>query len=156
MKLKVKSEFSLSMGLMVINHSNPYIHSTTVLYDSSGCNVLRQWSISLIPTYRVYQLYDSSSSFFNRPSAIVSVSSDARLHINPFHFLAHSAVCPQMSCTSSLSNNDIQTPEQVSVPCTTPYFNKDTLTPPSSSRSRLLQEAGPVVQYVSGPRCLSI
>ena len=31
LKLKVKSEFSLSMGLMVINHSNPYIHSTTVL-----------------------------------------------------------------------------------------------------------------------------
>ena len=33
LKLKVKSEFSLSMGLMVINHSNPYIHSTTVLCD---------------------------------------------------------------------------------------------------------------------------
>ena len=33
MKLKVKSEFSLSMGLMLINHSNPYIRSTTVLYD---------------------------------------------------------------------------------------------------------------------------
>ena len=31
LKLKVKSEFSLSMGLMVINHSNPYIHSTTVI-----------------------------------------------------------------------------------------------------------------------------
>ena len=34
LKLKVKSEFSLSMGLMVINHSNPYIHSTTVLCDN--------------------------------------------------------------------------------------------------------------------------
>ena len=33
LKLKVKSEFSLSMGLMVINHSNPYIHSSTVLCD---------------------------------------------------------------------------------------------------------------------------
>ena len=33
LKLKVKSEFSLSMGLMVINHSNPYIHSTTLLCD---------------------------------------------------------------------------------------------------------------------------
>ena len=32
-KLKVKSEFALSMGLMLINHSNPYIHSTTVLCD---------------------------------------------------------------------------------------------------------------------------
>ena len=27
---------------------------------SSVCNVLLQWSISLIPTYRVYRLYDSS------------------------------------------------------------------------------------------------
>ena len=26
---------------------------------SSVCNVLRQWNISLIPTYRVYQLYDN-------------------------------------------------------------------------------------------------
>ena len=37
LKLKVKSEFSLSMGLMVINHSNPYIHSTTVLCDKRRC-----------------------------------------------------------------------------------------------------------------------
>ena len=55
-----------------------------------------------------------------------------------------SAVCPQMSCTSCLSNNDIQTPDQVSVPCTTPYFHKDTLTPPSSSRSPSLEGGGPV------------
>ena len=33
LKLKVKSEFSLSMGLMLINHSNPYIHSTTLLRE---------------------------------------------------------------------------------------------------------------------------
>ena len=26
---------------------------------SSVCNVLRQWNISLIPTYRVYRLYDT-------------------------------------------------------------------------------------------------
>ena len=32
LKLKVKSDFSLSMGLMVINHSNPY--STTILCDN--------------------------------------------------------------------------------------------------------------------------
>ena len=55
-----------------------------------------------------------SSSFFSRPSV---VSSDARLHINPLHFLARSAVCLQMSCTSCLSNNNIQTPDQISVPC---------------------------------------
>ena len=29
LKLKVKSEYSLSIGLMLMNHSNPYIHSTT-------------------------------------------------------------------------------------------------------------------------------
>ena len=34
LKLKVKSEFPLSMGLMLNNHSNPYIHSTTILCDS--------------------------------------------------------------------------------------------------------------------------
>ena len=27
---------------------------------SSVCNVLRQWNISLIPTYRVYRLYDTA------------------------------------------------------------------------------------------------
>ena len=30
MKLKVKSEFSLSVGLMLINHSNPYLQSTVL------------------------------------------------------------------------------------------------------------------------------
>ena len=53
-------------------------------------------------------------------------------------------MCSKLSCTSCLSNNDIQTPDQVSVPCTTPYFHKDTLTTPSSSRSPPLEEAGPV------------
>ena len=31
LKLKVKSEYSLSMGLMLINHSNLYIHSIITL-----------------------------------------------------------------------------------------------------------------------------
>ena len=48
-----------------------------------------------------------------------------------------------MSFTSCLSNNDIQTPDQISVPCTTPYFHKDTLTPPSSSRSPPLEGRWP-------------
>ena len=47
-----------------------------------------------------------------------------------------------MSCTSCLSNDDIQTPDQISVPCTTPYFHKDTLTPPSSLRSPPLEGGG--------------
>ena len=29
---------------------------------SSVCNVLRQWNIPLIPTYRVYRLYDIEST----------------------------------------------------------------------------------------------
>ena len=83
------------------------------------------------------------------------VSSNAHLHINPLHFLARSAVCSQRSCTSCLSNNNIQTPDQVSVPCTTPYFHKDTLTPPFSSRSPPLEGDGPST-YAAGPRCISI
>ena len=43
LKLKVKSEFSLSMGLMLINHSNPYIHSTTVMCDSGCVAVVSDW-----------------------------------------------------------------------------------------------------------------
>ena len=35
LKLKVKSRFSLSMGLMLINRSNRYIHNTaTILCDT--------------------------------------------------------------------------------------------------------------------------
>ena len=30
---------------------------------SSVCNVLRQWNIPLIPTYRVYRLYDMGHCF---------------------------------------------------------------------------------------------
>ena len=32
---------------------------------SSVCNVLRQWNIPLIPTYRVYRLYDTSEFLTN-------------------------------------------------------------------------------------------
>ena len=31
---------------------------------SSVCNVLLQWSISLIPTYRVYRFYDNNVTNF--------------------------------------------------------------------------------------------
>ena len=31
--------------------------------NSSVCNVMRQWRIWLIPTYRVYRLYDRISVF---------------------------------------------------------------------------------------------
>ena len=35
LKLKVKSEFSLSMGLMVINHSNPYNTEINIVLEHS-------------------------------------------------------------------------------------------------------------------------
>ena len=34
-----------------------------------------------------------------------------------------------MSCMDCLSNNDILTPDEISVLCTTPYFHKCILTP---------------------------
>ena len=34
--------------------------SVPIARYSSVCNVLRQWRIWLIPTYRVYRLYDST------------------------------------------------------------------------------------------------
>ena len=34
---------------------------------SSVCNVLRQWSILLIPTYRVYRLYDNTTTTYLSP-----------------------------------------------------------------------------------------
>ena len=65
---------------------------------SPVCNVLRQWKTSLILTYRVYRLYDyrlyDSYSFLLQWTYRDSVlSSDARLHVHPIHFLARRAVC---------------------------------------------------------------
>ena len=59
---------------------------------SAICNVLRQWKTSLIPTL---ESTDSDSyililQWTYRDSV---VSSDARLHVNPIHFLARRAVC---------------------------------------------------------------
>ena len=85
---------------------------------------------------------DSLLYFFLFLSTLHSVyTRDCSYKSTPF-FIARSAVCSQMYCTFCLSN-DIQTPDQVNVPCTTPYFHKDTLTPPSSSRSLPLEGGGP-------------
>ena len=81
-----------------------------------------------------------SSSFSSSNSV---VSSNTRLHITPLHFLARIAVYSQMSCSSCLSNNDIQTTDQISVLCITPCFHKETLTPPSTSRSPSFEGGGP-------------
>ena len=43
-------------NMMVVFKMRDSVPSTSY---SSVCNILRQWSISLIPTYRVYRLYDS-------------------------------------------------------------------------------------------------
>ena len=46
-------------------------------------------SVSFIYAYRVYRLYDSYS--YSPVDSVVS--SDARLHVHPIHFLARRAVC---------------------------------------------------------------
>ena len=46
---------------------------------SSVCNVLRQWNISLIPTYRVYRLYDIEST---DSMTIDSMTTDSMIIIN--------------------------------------------------------------------------
>ena len=63
---------------------------------SPVCNVLRQWKTSLILTYRVYRLYlDSYSYSYSSPVTYRDsvLTSDARLHVHPIHFLARRAVC---------------------------------------------------------------
>ena len=47
---------------------------------SSVCNVLRQWNISLIPTYRVYRLYDIAKIW-----AIEQTRKLASLEISPLY-----------------------------------------------------------------------
>ena len=60
---------------------------------SPVCNVLRQWKTSLIPTYRVYRLSMILILILQWTYHDSVVSSDARLHLNPIHFLARRAVC---------------------------------------------------------------
>ena len=43
---------------------------------SSVCNVLRQWNISLIPTYRVYRLYDNKRHFWKKIKCNVGMMID--------------------------------------------------------------------------------
>ena len=48
-KLKIKYEFSLSMGLMLINHSIPYNHSTTILCDNqTNFSTKKECDVSLM------------------------------------------------------------------------------------------------------------
>ena len=105
--------------------------------------------------YKITIWHSSSSSFFSRPSAIVSyllmlvyIYKSA-----PFSAPFSSAQCSVL--TNVLYLLFIQTPDQISVPCTMPYFHMDTLTPPSSSRSPPLT-GGRSAQHVCGPRCISI
>ena len=87
-----------------------------------------------------------SSSFFSRPNAIVS-------YLLTLVYIYKSA--PFSSTQCSVPTNVFSVPPVyltpfrrhtkilISVPCTTPYFHKDTLTPPSSSRSTPLEGGGP-------------
>ena len=57
---------------------------------SSVCNVLRQWNIPLIPTYRVYRLYD----IFNFRIAILSESCIITYHAESIYRTLGKRVSP--------------------------------------------------------------
>ena len=59
---------------------------------SPVCNVLRQWKTSLILTYRVYRLKILILILLQWTYRDSDLSSDARLHVHPIHFLARRAV----------------------------------------------------------------
>ena len=50
---------------------------------SSVCNVLRQWNISLIPTYRVYRLYDRVYRLYDYYCAPSNIYFQSRLLWRP-------------------------------------------------------------------------
>ena len=57
---------------------------------SSVCNVLRQWNIPLIPTYRVYRLYDIMHTILlkrnNKTGTnIICFKSEATVHLFNFN-----------------------------------------------------------------------
>ena len=58
---------------------------------SPVCNVLRQWKTSLILTYRVFRVLILILLQWTYRDSVLS--SDARLHVHPIHFLARRAVC---------------------------------------------------------------
>ena len=61
---------------------------------SSVCNVLRQWSIQLIPTYRVYRLYDNIKSPPSLPE-----SSHQRVWDAPFIAATVTSLLEAVWCT---------------------------------------------------------
>ena len=52
---------------------------------SSVCNVLRQWNIPLIPTYRVYRLYDINRNFILNVFILTTVNCNTIISKNSHH-----------------------------------------------------------------------
>ena len=65
---------------------------------SPVCNVLRQWKTSLIPTYRVYRLYDTYAckGVFNPNIPIFSPNSAEGLHLVLF-------INPRRACAARVT-----------------------------------------------------
>ena len=70
---------------------------------SSVCNVLRQWSISLIPTYRIYRLYDRGNLLRGRDEGTYSIFVRHVFYSYPNFFVYLLSVCLSVSLSLSLS-----------------------------------------------------
>ena len=70
---------------------------------SSVCNVLREWNISLIPTYRVYRLYDRLKIFSFLCAYIVHRSTQRHTHTH-----RHTGT-PHTQCVVTLTNTHTHT-----------------------------------------------
>ena len=64
---------------------------------SSVCNVLRQWNIPLIPTYRVGRLYDITLYFIVMHCIILYYS--AQYNIVLYYTVLHNTVVYCINCT---------------------------------------------------------
>ena len=98
-----------------------------------------------------------NGAFFEKSAPFKSILTSVRLFISTFKHLVRA-----LSRNSCNRQTEGQTDRQIdrstmvtlaaharrrliSVPCTTPYFHKDTLTPPSSSRSPPFEGGGPAI-----------
>ena len=84
---------------------------------SPVCNVLRQWKTSLIPI----ESTDSMILILQWTYRDSVVSSDARLHVNPIHFLARRAVCQQLFGDSTQSKSKFHHQTYSKLTSTTPF-----------------------------------
>ena len=69
---------------------------------SSVCNVLRQWNILLIPTYRVYRLYDIFLKLSAFQLVIIEETAQHLVYVSAHKALLESGVIKVMIINSSL------------------------------------------------------